>query len=176
MGPALAKDAERYLIGALAAGGTASATAAVDTSAKAKAAARKLASEMDEAEVPGDGRYLLVNPAGKALIVELLGDSNATQASGDELRRNEVGPFAGFTVIWSANFPAEITGAAFVAYHSAAAAFAPQVTGSRAVPAQDGHADIVSTIAVYGAKVTRPAAVRTAGFNPSVLAPEPEGE
>lgn len=170
-GAALARDADRAAIAALISGGTQGATAAVDNVTKAKTAVRALATAMDNAEVPEDGRYLLVNPAAKALITEWLGDSTAVQSGGDELRKNKVGEVAGFTVIWSNGFPAGITGAAFVAYHEAAAAFAGQIDKTEAVRAGDGFADIVRSLSVYGVKVTRPDAVHTSGFTKPSTAP-----
>lgn len=163
-GASLARAADAKAIAALIDEGTQGATTAVTTVAHTKAAVRALASAMDEAEVPEDGRFLLVNPAAKSLIVEWLGDSAAVQAGGSELRKNQVAELAGFTVIWSKQFPAGITGAAFVAYHEAAAAFAGQISKTEAVRAGDGFADIVRSLSVYGVKVTRPEAVITSGF------------
>lgn len=163
-GDSLARDADRHVIATMVTGATASSTAAVDTVAKAKVAVRGLASKLDEADVPEAGRFLLVNAAGKALVAEWLGDSAATQSTGDELRKNKVGEVAGFTVIWSNQFPAGVTGAAFVAYHETAAAFAGQIDKTEAVRAPDGFADIIRSLSVYGAKVTRPEAVFSAGF------------
>lgn len=168
-GPSLAKDAEQYAVRTLIEGATQGSTTAVTTGTAAATVSANLAEALDTAEVPAEGRYLLTNAKGKALLRAALAQSSATQATGDELRKNVIGELDGFTVIWSTNFPSEITGAAFVAYHSAAVAFADQIAESRAVPATDGHADIVSTLNVYGAKVTRPAGVHVAGFDQTIV-------
>lgn len=164
-GAALARDTERYLISTMVAGATQGSTTAVTTAAQAKTAVRSLASAMDEAEVPDEGRYLLVNPKAKALLVEAIGDSTAVQAGGTELRKNVIGEFAGFTVIWTANVPASLRdSAAFVAYHSAAVAFAPQIEKSEAKRPSGTFKDELASLVVYGAKVTNPAGVHIAGF------------
>ena len=163
-GVELARDAERFAIRTLIEGATLSSAPAITTAAHFKTQARALASAMDAAEVPEEGRLLLVNVPAKALGVEMLGDSTSTQAaSGTELRKNQIGEFAGFQIIWSPLF-AEKTKAVMVAYHDQAVAFADQISQTQAVRPANSFADVVSSLAVYGAKVTRPAAVILSGI------------
>lgn len=170
-GLTLSRDADKYVISVLIDGASQGPATTVDTAAKAKTAARALAKVLDTAEVPEDGRYLLANADGKSLLVEAIGDSTATQAAGDELRKNVIGSFAGFTVIWSNQFPAGIEGAAFVAYHETAAAFAGQIADTKAGSPANDFADYVSSLSVYGSEVLKAEAVAVAGFTKPVADP-----
>lgn len=161
-GKALAKDAEAYLIAKLIEEGTSinvvgSAPVTVSDGTKAKTAVRKLMTSLDDAEVPADGRFLVINSAAKDLLIDELSDASKAGNDG-ELRKGQLGNLYGFTILHSTDI-AEKVKPVFVAYHEAAAAFVGQVDESRAVPAADGHADILSTVLVYGAKVTRKAGV-----------------
>lgn len=160
-GKALARHAERYVIRQLVAGGTAVNAGTIDSGAKAKAAVRKLMSELDKAEVPAEGRFMAINPAMKDLLIDELSDASKTLSDG-ELRKGKIGELYGFTILHTTDFDEKVKPAA-VAYHEAAAAYVGQVDESRAIPAPDGHADILSTLLVYGAKVTRPSAVAVIG-------------
>lgn len=157
-GKALARDAERDILAEMITNGTEVSAAVIDTPAKAKAAVRKLMIALDDAEVPADGRYLAINSAGKDLLIDELSDVSKS-GSTDELRKGVIGALYGFNVIHTTDFDKAITGAALVGYHEASAAFAAQIADSRAVPAHDGHADILSSLLVYGVKATRPSAI-----------------
>lgn len=163
-GVALARDAEAFAVRTLLEGGTQGASTAITTAAHIKAALRKQAAEMDALEVPEEGRYALLNPTAKALLVEALGDSASGQAAGgSELRKNVIGEFAGFTCLWSPLFD-EKNKAVSVAYHSSSAAYASQISQTQAIRPANSFADVVSSLVVYGAKVTRPASVIVAGI------------
>jgi hypothetical protein len=113
--------------------------------------------QLDDAEVPAEGRFLVINSPFKDLLIDELSD--ASKAGSDaSLRKGQVGELYGFTILHSTD-TAEKAKPLAIAYHEAAAAYVGQVDESRAVPAPDGHADILSTLLVYGAKVTRPAGV-----------------
>lgn len=157
-GKALARDAERYVIASMLADGTQTASSVIDTPAKAKAAVRKLMIALDDAEVPSEGRYLAINSATKDLLIDELSDASKS-GSVDALRKGQIGELYGFAVIHTTDFPKTLTGPAMIAYHEASTAYAGQIDETRAVPATDGHADILSSLVVYGAKVTRPSAV-----------------
>ncbi|MDJ0338260.1 hypothetical protein [Cryobacterium sp. PH31-O1] len=169
-GVALARDAERFAIATLLAGGTQGSSATLDTAAKIKTALRKLAADFDAAEVPEMGRIALLNPTAKALLVEALGDSTGIQSNGTELRTNQVSVFAGFDVIWSPHF-AEKSAAVVVAYHTGAAAFAAQIAETQGSRPSGSFSDVISSLNVYGSKVTRPAAVIIAGIVAAPVAP-----
>jgi hypothetical protein len=163
-GKALAKDAERHVIATLLAEGTAvnitgATPITVTDGTKAKAAVRKVMLALDDAEVPADGRFLVINSAFKDLLVDELSDASKS-GSTDALRKGEIGTLYGFTILHSTDVAEKVKPVA-IGYHEAAAAYVGQVDESRAVPAQDGHADILSTVLVYGTKVTRPRGVAT---------------
>lgn len=160
-GKALARHAERYVIQKMINEGTAVNAGTIDSGAKAKAAVRKLMTELDKAEVPAEGRFLAINPAMKDLLIDELSDASKSGSTA-ELRKGQVGELYGFTILATTDFAEKVKPAA-VAYHEAAAAYVGQVDESRAVPAQDGHADILSSLLVYGAKVTRPKGVAVIG-------------
>jgi hypothetical protein len=166
-GVALARDAEGYAVVSLISGATQGSTSGITTAAHVKTQLRKLASDFDTAEVPEEGRIALLNPAAKALLVEALGESTGVQATGDELRKNFVTEFAGFDVIWSPHF-ADKAKATIVAYHENAVAFADQISITQAIRPANSFSDIVSSLVVYGAKVTRPVAVIVAGITKPV--------
>lgn len=178
-GPALAEAAEAFVIHKLITGATNSSTVVIDTAAKAKAALRKLAAELDDAKVPASGRIAFVNGKFKELLIEGIGESNAVQATGDEMRKNVVAEYAGFEVVHTPLFPGVgsepkpfadyRTPAVVIALHERAAGAPTQISKTKVVESGDSFARTVASLAVFGAGVTRPAAVRVHGVDVAAL-------
>ncbi len=159
-GKGLAEDAEEYVIAQLLAGATdgqESTPVAVDTYAEAKAALQKIRTLMAKAKVPTGDRFVAVNPAFADLLVSGLSDV-ALAGGSNELRNGQVARLFGMDVIETAAF-AEATKPVAVGYHATAAAFVSQIDKVESLRNQTKFADIVRGLNVYGAKVTRPAAV-----------------
>lgn len=151
-GEALAEDAENYAVGMLKSGGKQVTVTAPTDYPSAHTVLAKLRTALGR-KVPLAGRYAVVSPEFAEL---LLGPDSALvkvneAGSENELRNGVIGRLLGFTIL---EHPA-LTGTEAVGYHGRAAAFISQIDESRAVPAQNAHADIVSHLLVYGAKVTR---------------------
>lgn len=161
-GQALAEDAEAFAIKTLIAGGTVlnpagTGAVVVDTATKAKAALRKIRTELTKAKVPVTDRFVAVNPAMADLLIEDLSD--ASKAGGDaELRNGQIAKIYGLIVLESPHF-AEAAKPVAVGYHSKAAAFVSQLANTEAVRSTTSFGDIVRGLNVYGAKVTRSAGV-----------------
>ena len=159
-GRALAEDAENYVIDTMVASAvnanSGAGAVAVDTADEAKAAIRKLRTEMSKAKVPTTGRFVVVNPAMADLLLAGLSDVAMAGDSG-ELRNGQVGRLAGFTVLESPLLGSDAPAA--VAYHEAAVAFVSQIDKVESLRNPSKFADIVRGLNVYGSKTTLPTAV-----------------
>ncbi|CAB4143913.1 Major capsid protein Gp5 [uncultured Caudovirales phage] len=117
-----------------------------------------LAVELDGANTPADGRFVIVSPAFAALLSRDARLNRATVAGDDVARTGNVGEAAGFRV-YKTN---QASAGAVLAGHSVSTAFINQVTVTEAVRAADFFADVVRTMALYGAKVIEPGALAKA--------------
>ena len=127
---------------------------------------RKLRVALDKANVPVEGRFLLVSPEFYALI---LGDPRFIDASKygstAPIMNGEVGRIIGFSVLVSNTIPAGTAGTApevsnfVVAGHSMATTFADQINKVEAYRPQDSFSDALKGLHLYGAKVVRPEAL-----------------
>jgi N4-gp56 family major capsid protein len=123
---------------------------------------------LDESNVPSDGRWVVVPPKFHGLLLKdqrfvSAGDdmAAATRANG------RIGEAAGFQVYKSNNLPAatgaEVTAGAVdkvaLAGYSGATTFAEQIVNMEADRMEKRFADLVKGLHVYGAKVTRAAAL-----------------
>lgn len=168
----LASAADTFLSGLMTAGaGTVlTATALPATAPEAQDAAyqliRKARVALDKANVPNDGRFLIVSPEFYAV---LLGDPRFVDASkygtNVGILNGEVGRIVGFSVIVSNTIPAGTAGTApavsnfVVAGHSMATTFAEQISKTEAYRPQNSFSDAVKGLHLYGAKVVRPEAL-----------------
>lgn len=155
-GEALAEDAEAYVIGKMLAEATDVNPSAVkiDTAAKAKKAIASIRTALTTAKVPAANRYAVVNPAMAELLLEVIGE---TAFGEGELRNGQIGRLSGLTILESALVPGDKPTA--IGYHTKGASFVSQLTKTEALRSTESSADIVRGVHVYGAKVTRPAAV-----------------
>lgn len=161
-GGALAEEAEEFAIAMLLEEGTSinvvgSAPVKIDTGAKAKKALAAIRTAFTKAKVPTADRFVAVNPAFADLLLDELSDA-AKSGSDAELRNGQVGRLYGMTILETPAFAEENKPVA-VGYHSKAVTFISQIDKTEAVRAHDSIADVVRGLNVYGAKVTRPAAV-----------------
>ncbi|MFF4610312.1 N4-gp56 family major capsid protein [Streptomyces albidoflavus] len=126
----------------------------------------KLKVTLDKANVPQDGRFLIVSPDFYAV---LLSDSRFIDASSygtnAPIMNGEVGRVLGFSVMVSNNIPAGTAGTApevsnfVVAGHSMATTYAEQISKVEAYRPQNSFSDALKGLHLYGAKVVRPEAL-----------------
>jgi hypothetical protein len=138
-------------------------TVSVTTAALAYTQLRRLSVRLDEANVPEEGRYVVVPPWYHGLLLE---DDRFVRvdASGTEqgLRNGIIGRALGFDVLKSNNAPL-VTGDdhAVMAGHPMAISYADQIVSVETFRPESKFADAVKGLHVYGAKVVRPEALAT---------------
>lgn len=123
--------------------------------------------QMDLANVPTEGRWVVVRPEVHALLLRdqrFITAYAAGDAPGaDALRNGHVGRAAGFDIRVSNNAP-NVTGSQYaaVAGTNAAITFAQQINQMEAYRPQSSFSDAVKGLVLYGAKLVRPDALATA--------------
>lgn len=138
-------------------------TVAVTTAALAYTQLRRLSVKLDEANVPMEGRYVVVPPWYHGLLLE---DDRFVRvdASGTDnaLRNGIVGRALGFDVLKSNNAPF-VTGDdyAVIAGHPSAISFAQQILNIETLRLQTTFGSGVRGLHVYGAKLVRPDSLAT---------------
>lgn len=124
---------------------------------------RKLKVVLDEADVPDEGRYVVVPPWYHGLLLE---NSKFVDASAYGSTRpiinGEVGEALGFRVLKSNNC-VNVTGDdwAVMAGVPGAIAYAEQINKVESYRPQDSFSDALKGLHLYGAKVMRPNAIAT---------------
>lgn len=140
----------------------------------------RMARLMDSANVDTDGRWVVVDPVFK----EILMDEDAKLVNRDyggegEVRNGRLpGTIRGFRVYTSNNLPYLGTGAGttasggsednfgvIVAGHDSAVSVADQIAKTESFRSPDTFADIVRGMQLYGRKILRPEALITANYN-----------
>lgn len=116
--------------------------------------------QMNKANVPSEGRVIVVNPEFEALLLGADSKLTTYYKSNDTsgLRSATVGQLLAFRVVVSNHLPA-VDSPQFVAFHSRAAAFVSQIDQVEAMRAENKFADRVRALHVYGGKVVRPEGV-----------------
>lgn len=127
---------------------------------------RKLRLSLDKANVPTDGRWLVVSPEFYALI---LGDARFIDASKygstEPILNGEVGRIVGFSVMVSNNLPSGTAGTPpevsnfVIAGHPMAITLAEQINKTEAYRPDNSFSDAIKGLHLYGAKVVRPEAL-----------------
>lgn len=123
--------------------------------------------KLDEAKIPDAGRFVIIPPWYKGLLLKDDRFTHAT-AQGDALIRNGVvGNVSGIQIIESTNVP-NTAGTAYkiLAGTSAGLTFAEQVNKVEAYRPERRFADAVKGLHLYGAKVIRPEALAVMTANP----------
>lgn len=121
-----------------------------------------LATALDEANVPTDGRWASVPPwfHAKLLLDDRFVKSGAESAAGT-LANGQVGEAAGFKVLKSNNVSNDATTWRIMAGNDTAISFAEQISKIEAYRPEKRFADAVKGLLLYGAKVMRPDALAT---------------
>lgn len=113
--------------------------------------------ELDEADVPAEGRWVIV-PSwfhGKLLLDDRFVKSGDASAAAT-LRNGIVGEAAGFTILKSNNVSNDGTTYRIMGGTDMAISFAEQILTVEAYRPQDSFSDAVKGLYVYGLKVVRP--------------------
>lgn len=116
---------------------------------------------MDEANVPAEGRYMIVPPWVAGLMLQ--NDKFITKAEPQGTVLNgQIARVAGFSVLKSNNVPQ--TGTTTVVHHitaghGSAISYAEQIAKTEGLRLQDSFSDAVRGLHLYGAKVMQPNAL-----------------
>ncbi|HEV7700407.1 MAG TPA: hypothetical protein VGO43_09285 [Pyrinomonadaceae bacterium] len=116
---------------------------------------------LDEANVPIDGRFVVVPAWFHGLLLKDDRFVRTGSTAGDRVIRNaQVGDAAGFSILKSNNVP-NTTGAKYriLAGHSIATSYVEQVLDVQTFKPEKRFGDAVKGLHVYGAKVVRPTAL-----------------
>lgn len=138
-------------------------TVSVTTAALAYTQLRKLATKLDEANVPQEGRYVIVPPWYYGLLLEddkfVRVDASGTS---EGLRNGVVGMALGFDVMKSNNCVL-VTGDDYAvqAGHPSAIAYAEQIVKVESYRPESAFSDAIKGLHVYGSKLVRPDAIAT---------------
>lgn len=123
-----------------------------------------LSVKLDEANVPTEGRYVLIPPwvRGRLLMDDRFIRADASGKASAAIS-GVVGEAAGFEIRVSNNMPL-VTGDDYsvIAGTDAACSFAQQISKTEAYRPESSFSDAVKGLHVYGAKVTRPDHIATA--------------
>jgi hypothetical protein len=120
--------------------------------------------KLDLANVPTDGRYVVIRPELHGCLLRDARFIRANEAGTTEgLRNGLVGRAAGFDISISNNAP-NTTASEYVAQagRSSAISMAMQINKTEAYRPQSSFADAVKGLTLYGAKVLRPDSLATA--------------
>lgn len=121
--------------------------------------------KLDLANVPSQGRYVVVRPELHACLLrdQRFVANPASDATLDHLENGMVGRAAGFNISVSNNAP-NTSGSEYVAQAGSnmAISFAEQINKVEALRPQSSFSDALKGLALYGAKLTRPDAIATA--------------
>jgi hypothetical protein len=159
----LAKSADAYVAAQMAAAVTPGAEATVTDPAGAFDLLVDLRTSLSQADVPIDGRWVVVTPKFHGLLLK----DPRFVSSGDALAATTrssgvIGSAAGFTVLESNQVPdgpGAGAGKLIIAGHALATTFADQVNKVEALRHPKQFVDILRGLHVYGAKVVRPTAL-----------------
>jgi hypothetical protein len=118
--------------------------------------------QLDEENVPREGRWYVVTPKGYANLLKTTEFVHATQGGDRAIAMGEVGMAAGFRVFKSNNLTNTTSNTyAYMYGHTSAITMAEQVISTEALRGATSFADQVRGRLVYGRKVVRPAALGT---------------
>lgn len=162
---ALAGDVDKALAGLYTEAGDSSLTISLTATTPRQDLYPKLVDAgriLDEADVPRDGRWVVMTPKGYAHVLKEDEFIHASPAGDGVLRTANVGQIAGFTVYVS-NHLTESTSNVYQYLYgtNAAITFAEQVTKTEAMRRETSFKDAVRGLLVYGRQVVRPAALGT---------------
>lgn len=148
-----------------------------DTPGSAYRVLIRLKLALDKANVPQDGRWVVVSPDFYAV---LLSDSRFVDASqfgsNAPITNGQVGRALGFDVMVSNNLPAGTAGTPpevsnfVIAGHGIATTYAEQINNVEAYRPESAFSDALKGLHLYGAKVVRPEALAVCDVDVTVAA------
>jgi N4-gp56 family major capsid protein len=153
----LAETADRYISGLYAGASTSAPDNTIETTqftvANVYSKVVSLAQKMDEGNIPAEGRFAIIPPWVKALLLQ---DSNFLSAQSSAVLNGQVGQIAGINLLVSNNVTT--TGTSPVVYHMvagvpAAWTYAEQIVNVEGLRLEGSFADAVRGLHLYGAKV-----------------------
>ena len=167
---ALKQEADKYIAAEIAKATTKALTRDITTPAEAYDVLVDLSVMLDEANVPEQGRFVVIPPFFEGMIKKderFVGVGDATDAS---IKLNGlVGRVAGFNLIKANTVHFESEKYHIVAGHSMATTYADQINEVEAYRPEKRFADAVKGLYTYGLKVVRPEAlVKLVTARPSV--------
>lgn len=159
----MAASVEKYLSGLMDKAVPAAAASMTHTDAPSKAYEAIVAAgvALDKANVPSEGRWIVVSPDFYALLLQDSRFISGTESGHGTLLNGVVGHVTGFTVVKSNNVPVDSTGKiqSIIAGTNIATTFAQQVNKVEAMRMQTDFADMVRGVDLYGGLVVRPEAL-----------------
>lgn len=120
--------------------------------------------KLDKANVPTQGRYFVGTPEFHGCLLRDGRFVKVSESGSDEaLRNGQVGRAAGFNIAVSNNTP-NTAGSEFICQAGVpmAITFAEQINKTEALRPQSGFSDALKGLALYGAKLLRPAGIAVA--------------
>lgn len=157
---ALKQEADKYIAKEIATATTKSITRDITTPAEAYDVLVDLSVMLDEANVPEQGRFVVIPPFFEGMIKKderFVGVGDATDAS---IKLNGlVGRVAGFNLIKANTVYVNSSKYHIVAGHSMATTYADQINEVEAYRPEKRFADAVKGLYTYGLKVVRPEAL-----------------
>lgn len=161
---ALADVTDTFLAGIMKAGAkiaVGNATTPIEvTSANAYETIVKVKTAMDKANVPTQGRWLVVPPEMEgALLLDNRFINAAGQAGYETMKNGFIGKAAGFDIYVSNNVPVTAGKFSMIASNNQATTYAEQIVKTEAYRPEASFKDALKGLNVYGAKVTQGGAV-----------------
>ena len=117
-----------------------------------------LAVQLDEANVPRQGRWCIIPPWYHGWLQKNANFvSYGTQANREDLENGIIGAAAGMRIVVSNNLPSASTGRNYViAGHEMGVTYAEQINSVEAYRQESAFSDAVKGLHLYGYKITRP--------------------
>lgn len=168
----LSATADGYVAGILKAGtaktglGDDSTPLQIDTPEKAYETLVDMKTALDKANVPKQGRWVVVPPEYEGYMLKDARFAYNTQQSNTRLENGAVAKAAGFDIYISNNVPNESSKKyKIIGSYKGSGTYADQILETKAYSPEKRFADALKGLHVYGAKVTRPECVAVATVN-----------
>lgn len=113
----------------------------------------KLARKMDDANIDGDGRSLVVTTGLKEMLLQSPEFTRATGMGDNVVQNGRIGTVAGFNVHVTTNSPTVSSGKPVLAFTKDFISYASQISKVEHVRPYDFFADAVKGLYLYGSKV-----------------------
>jgi hypothetical protein len=117
-----------------------------------------LGQKLDDCDIPAEGRYLVLTPKFKALLMKSTEFTRATSLGDEVVTNGRIGTVAGFEVFVTTNNPAVSGVVNLLAFTSDFISFASQVSKIEHVRPYDQFSDAIKGLYLYGSKVFLPKA------------------